>query len=52
LLSDWLFNETLDCFSVQGDLSAGYEAMTQTRGSASALRVIWGSSRTVAQMTL
>lgn len=52
LLSDWLFNETLDCFSVQCDLSAVYEAMIQKLGSASALRVIWGSSCTVAQMTL
>lgn len=52
LLSDSLFNETLDCFSVQCDLSAVYEAMIQKLGSASALRVIWGSSCTVAQMTL
>lgn len=52
LLSDSFFNETLDCFSVQCDLSTVYEAMIQKLGSASALRVIWGSSCTVAQMTL
>ncbi len=52
LLSDLFFNETLDCFSVQCDLSAVYEAMIQKLGSASALRVIRGSSCTVAQITL
>ncbi len=52
LLSDLFFNETLDCFSVQCDLSAVYEAMIQKLGSASTLRVIRGSSCTVAQMTL
>lgn len=40
LLSDFLFNETLECFSAGWDLSTLQTAMIQKLGSASALSVI------------
>lgn len=41
LLNDFLFNEILDCFSVECDLSTLRMAMIQKLGSALALHLIW-----------
>lgn len=41
LLNDFLFNEILDCFSVECDLSTLRMAMIQKLGSVLALHLVW-----------